>query len=237
MTKEGKLLIILIIILPICIAITLSVCALSIGTSSIEVVQDTIPVSIIQGDINSLSAITVVVTPYIGAQQEVSLTVDMLSSCDITRLSIIGTHNTTIIYQGKTCMLSITLVEAIHIHTYGAWSLTLNPTCTTAGCERHTCTDCSYEETREVVAVGHTGGTATCTVQATCTRCSQLYGEPLGHDYESEFTIDNPATCTTVGSKSRYCTRCDIRTEITEVPATGHNLNPTTGDCSVCDYH
>ena len=42
-------------------------------------------------------------------------------------------------------------------HTYGAWTLTTAPTCTTAGVESRTCSKCSAPETRTVAALGHNG--------------------------------------------------------------------------------
>ena len=40
----------------------------------------------------------------------------------------------------------------------------------------------------------------------------------MGHDYSKEFTIDKPATPTETGSKSKHCTRCDEKTEVTVIP-------------------
>ncbi len=42
-------------------------------------------------------------------------------------------------------------------HTYGAWTVTTAPACTTAGVETRTCTKCQAPETRTVVALGHDG--------------------------------------------------------------------------------
>lgn len=44
--------------------------------------------------------------------------------------------------------------------------------------------------------------------------------QPHVHSYSPTFTIDVPATCAAVGSKSRHCTveGCDARTDITEIP-------------------
>ena len=40
------------------------------------------------------------------------------------------------------------------------------------------------------------------------------YLQPLGHDWESDFTIDIPATATTQGEKSIHCRRCGERSRI-----------------------
>ena len=57
------------------------------------------------------------------------------------------------------------------------------PTCTQKGYTTHTCSRCSdnYVDTY-VDALGHTGGTATCTEQAICERCNEKYGDVLGHE-------------------------------------------------------
>lgn len=44
----------------------------------------------------------------------------------------------------------------------------------------------------------------------------------LEHEFEDEYTIDIEPTCYADGSKSRHCTRCDSKTDITEVLATNH---------------
>ena len=53
---------------------------------------------------------------------------------------------------------------------------------------------------------------------------AMLEDAALGHAWANDFTIDTPATCTTVGSKSKHCTRCEEVTDVTEIPALGHNF-------------
>lgn len=50
--------------------------------------------------------------------------------------------------------------------------------------------------------------------------CEEFFG---GHACSDEWTIDVEATCTTPGSKSHHCTRCDAKTDVTEIQATGHS--------------
>ena len=45
----------------------------------------------------------------------------------------------------------------------------------------------------------------------------------LGHDYSTEWTVDKKATYTEDGSKSHHCSRCDSKTDVTIIPATGNN--------------
>lgn len=84
-------------------------------------------------------------------------------------------------------------------HSYGDWQTITEPTCTTEGMKKHICTvdGCGHEEEETIDA--------------------------LGHDYATAFTVDTAATCQSVGSKSKHCSRCDSTTEVTEIPITGHS--------------
>lgn len=77
--------------------------------------------------------------------------------------------------------------------------------------------------------------------------CEDYYG---GHDYSTEWTVDQAATCTEAGSQSHHCVRCDAKGTTEEIPALGHDLihheakAPTCTEagwdaydtCSRCDY-
>ena len=61
----------------------------------------------------------------------------------------------------------------------------------------------------------------------TCSRCDYTtYNElpALGHDFAKEWTIDVPATCTEKGSKSHHCSRCDVKSDVTDIEAKGHRF-------------
>ena len=73
--------------------------------------------------------------------------------------------------------------------------------CETTGIDYHVCSVCRHEETRTT--------------------------DKLGHNYATTWTIDKPETCTVPGSKSHHCTRCDAKTEVTEIAPKGHNLPST----------
>ena len=45
----------------------------------------------------------------------------------------------------------------------------------------------------------------------------------LGHDFSKEWTIDKEATCTEKGSKSHHCTRCEVKSDETEIPTIEHS--------------
>ena len=42
------------------------------------------------------------------------------------------------------------------------------------------------------------------------------------HDYSDQWTIDEEADCVNDGSKSRHCSRCDAKTDVTVIEAKGH---------------
>ena len=105
-------------------------------------------------------------------------------------------------------------------------------TCTEKGwkayvtCKREGCDHTTYEE---IPALGHTGGKATCTEQATCSVCGEKYGNTLGHDLEHH--AGQPATCTEKGWHAYDTCKRDGCTYTTyqEIPALGH-----TGGTATC---
>lgn len=133
-------------------------------------------------------------------------------------------------------------------------------TCTESGIASFACTECSYTYSESLNALGHATIThvaklPTCTETGwssyeTCARCSyNTYSElaALDHDFSGEWIIDAAPTCTDTGEQSHECLRCEIRGEITEIPALGHTetetvlLAPTVNStgagkyfCSVC---
>ncbi len=124
-----------------------------------------------------------------------------------------------------------------------------NSDCIAPGEKMYSC-DCGYDYTEEIPATGHgwydwmTLTEATCEKDGVKTRqcgyCLSSEEESipaLGHDYATEFTLDAEATCTTAGSQSKHCSRCDSKSEVTEIPMTGHTpVDGATADChSKCD--
>ena len=141
--------------------------------------------------------------------------------------------------QGKTCKICGDVIEERkEIPALGHdLKTTTTATCTepgttTTACQRKGCT---YKTMASTPALGHDWETetisATCTegglVKKTCKRdpshVETVPSGPLGHDWEEDFTVDVQPTCETAGSKSRHCTRCDEKIDVTEVPAPGHD--------------
>lgn len=86
------------------------------------------------------------------------------------------------------------------------------------------------------VGIAHTHSVEKIIVEATCSdagvitqvcsECNEIISikevPALGHDYAEEFTVDEAATCTTEGSKSKHCKRCDAKGEVTVIAVTEH---------------
>lgn len=68
-------------------------------------------------------------------------------------------------------------------HVFGAWEVTVYPSCETAGKEERSCTLCGEREQR-------------------------AYGEPLGHEWTEEYYQDKAETCVTDGAEAQRCLRC-----------------------------
>ncbi len=92
----------------------------------------------------------------------------------------------------------VTVIDAIG-HTFGEWETVYAPTCTESGKKKHVCVTCGDEELK-------------------------TFGEAYGHRFEDAFTVDEAATCQAVGSKSRHCQNCSERTDVREIPITGHSF-------------
>ncbi len=83
-------------------------------------------------------------------------------------------------------------------HSYGNWETVTQPGCTTTGEQKRTCS-CGTVEKKAISAAGH--------------------------NYASDFTVDQNPTCTTAGSKSRHCPKCSATTEAIVIPAKGHSYS------------
>ena len=89
-------------------------------------------------------------------------------------------------------------------------------TCTEAAVYYYCCTTCDAKGTTTYTngsELGHTGGTATCTAKAICTRCTQPYGSMLDHVYTDQDAtaayLKSAATCTSKAVYYKNCATCD----------------------------
>ena len=108
--------------------------------------------------------------------------------------SLVGDNVVTISAYGYSAKLTLHIKE--HIHNYNLWQTTVKPTCTEGGEMIRSCSVCGAEETKTIDA--------------------------LGHDYSDQWTVDEEADCVNDGSKSRHCSRCDAKADITVIEAKGH---------------
>ncbi len=118
----------------------------------------------------------------------------------------------------------------VHIHSYGNWTVTVQPTCTVPGEEVGLCS-CGDSLSRPVDPLGHDYSKSvtdpTCTEAGftthLCAQCGDSYRdtpvEPLGHQYHMEVTAP---TCTEQGFTTYSCIRCDDRYTDAYVDAVGH---------------
>jgi len=130
-----------------------------------------------------------------------------------------------------------TKTEAIEAlgHDYSdEWTVDKEATCEEAGSKSHHCTRPGCDSKSEVTvieALGHEWGKGketkapTCTEAGektyTCTRCDKTKTEEvaaLGHNYDTEWTVDKEATTTETGSKSHHCKVCGNKTDVTIIP-------------------
>ncbi len=104
--------------------------------------------------------------------------------------------------------------------------------CETDGEEIALCSVCGQEYHNIIPALGHNWQIQSVLEEATCTEAGIASGQckncqkesdaieipALGHDYETTYTIDTPATFEAAGSRSKHCTRCDAKTDVSEIP-------------------
>ena len=85
-------------------------------------------------------------------------------------------------------------------HRWSEFSVSLTPTCENAGEELRSCATCGVEDRKSI--------------------------DHLGHKICEEFVTDVAPSCSVAGSQSYHCERtgCDYRTNVTVIPATGHQI-------------
>ena len=108
-------------------------------------------------------------------------------------------------------------------HTYSSWNTLITPTCLKEGKKQRSCSRCNNIESVTL--------------------------EKLEHNWNSTYTVDKKATCTTEGTKSIHCKDCKETKDSTIIPKTEHTVvnlpqKPATcnstgltagSKCSVCN--
>ena len=120
-------------------------------------------------------------------------------------------------------------------HTWDEGKITANSSCYYGGTKTYTCTVCFATKTETIETLDHdyqliSSTDPTCTKNGydfyRCTQCSAVESRDtapmLGHDWQSEFTVDIDSTCTITGIKSKHCNRCSDTKDETIVPLKDH---------------
>lgn len=119
-------------------------------------------------------------------------------------------------------------------HSYGEPTYAWNGINCTA--ERVCSRDSSHKETETVTAAVTVTQHQSCLLDelstytasfknaafAAQTQENVVTANKLGHAYAADFTEDKLPTCTENGSKSRHCSRCGAKTDVTVISAAGH---------------
>ena len=161
----------------------------------------------------------------------------------------------------KTCGKVVSVSEEIPAKGHTFTTEVITPvTCEANGLTKQYCIECNLSETVVVPATGHNlgdwvyGDNFKCEVGGerykVCANCGGIFEreqlQPQGHEWNSEWTIDTPATCTSKGYKSHHCVRCGKKNDITTIPKAPHTYlekvskattkrdGLITGVCAVC---
>ena len=109
-------------------------------------------------------------------------------------------------------------------HDWNEWAIISLPTCTVGGLEGRSCKNCAASENRSVAATNHANAYFSDAVSGSCTEIGYtfglycpdcdfwIYGHEVvpapGHSFKN-YISDNNATCTSDGTKTAECERCD----------------------------
>lgn len=94
--------------------------------------------------------------------------------------------------------------------------------CDHKGCE----TEVKNDKAATCTEKGYTGDTYCKVCQSLISESKEI--EALGHEFAADYTVDVEPTCAMVGSKSKHCSRCNEKTEVTEIPMVNHTWDAGT---------
>ncbi len=185
-----------------------------------------------------------------------SITVEIPMLTDTTEWTVNitpATHETDgskVYTSAKFGSVTITIAKGSHDYTGVNWTISQTPTLTATGTASRDCA-CGHTDTVVLPVLSDTSvwtkdTTHANVVVANCTTAgvdvyTSTYGtvtiatpvDATNHDWATDFTVDTAATCTTDGSKSKHCSRCDATTEVTVIPATGHTYSTEVANTAV----
>ena len=130
-------------------------------------------------------------------------------------------------------------------HNFGEWKEIKPATEEEDGLKERTCARCGETEEQAIPAKTHEHKFVDTVIEPTCTekgytihkcKCGEQYEDSyvsaLDHSYSTEWTTDKEATCSETGIKSHHCTRCEAKTDETEIPLAAHTFDDEI--CTVC---
>ena len=145
----------------------------------------------------------------VDAHGEYIYTVDLEPSCTTQ-----GSQSVHCKRSGCVAILASETIDPLG-HDWSDWSVVESPDCDDSGTEMRTCKRCEASETNGL--------------------------NPSGHDWNVDengngiYTVDAAASCTTDGSQSIHCKKCDARINSQVIPAYGHTFGEwtiiTSPDC------
>jgi len=133
------------------------------------------------------------------------------------------------------------VIPANHKHTMNTVGYK-DSTCTETGFTGNsTCTECGYSTEGEIIPL-KAHEISTTVIDATCDKGGYTIDEcnncdyekkynvvdALGHDWDTDWSVEKPATCTEDGKQIKNCSRCDEKQTET-IKATGHTEGERTG--------
>ena len=149
-------------------------------------------------------------------------------------------------YNGTTYSKTTTITVVAKVeHIASGWIIDEDATCTSYGSKHKECTICGEVlETESISPTGHSysewfvmedptcdapGYEERCCLNADCDFHEERDISVLGHDYSTEYTVDKKPTYTSAGSKSKHCSRCDAKTDVTAIEKLYYGSKTYTG--------
>ena len=118
-------------------------------------------------------------------------------------------------------------------HSFGAWTVVKEATCTAEGCEERVCIVCSAKEDKDIGKLSHTKSGWIKDENnhwKKCTVCDVIVGAKEEHVF-GDWITDTPATENTAGSRHQECSLCKYKnTEIIPVLSHTHKYDKEATD-------
>ncbi len=125
-------------------------------------------------------------------------------------VNTLGEH--TIVYTGTETEIPREYKVLIRVHSWDEGQVVKDATCTGQGEKSYTCQVCGEKKTENT--------------------------EPLGHEWDVNYTVDRESTCKEQGSESRHCSRCGEKGESRLLPLSQEHTwddGKITGDATCTD--